>query len=109
MVVGVFRNLLCILQRSHGEKAYPLILVQKGCKICSEFGAFEELIPDQAADARGGFPRLTLDLMNESETRAQSVRAVVRDGLSDLDRTLINVLNWYYLVHKSDPQGFGCI
>src|SRR5207244_3389456 len=23
MVVGVFRNLLCILQRSHGEKAYP--------------------------------------------------------------------------------------
>jgi hypothetical protein len=47
--------------------------------------------------------------MNESETRAQSVRAVVRDGLSDLDRTPINVLNWYYLVHKSDPQGFGCI
>jgi len=29
--------------------------------------------------------------------------------LSDLKRTQINILNWYYLVDKPEPQGFGRI
>jgi hypothetical protein len=86
-----------------------LLLVEKGSEICFECRAFEELIPKKASDTRGIFPGSAADRMNEDETGMQSVGAVVRDGLSDLERTLINVLNWYYLVHKSDPQGFGRI
>lgn len=91
------------------RSATELLLVQKGRKICLEFPTSEKLITHKTADTRGGFPRLTLDSMHESETRLQCNRAKARDGLGDLEPTLFNLLDWYYTVDKSDPQGFGCI
>lgn len=84
-------------------------MMQKSCKICLEFGAFEKLFPEKAAGTRSGFPRLTVDRLHECETGTQSVRAVVRDCLSQLERTRFNFLNRDYLVHESDPRMEGTI
>jgi len=47
--------------------------------------------------------------MSESETGVHRVQAVVRDGPGDIERALLHFPDWNYLVHKSDPKGFGCV
>lgn len=38
-----------------------------------------------------------------------SVRAIIPDGLSDIECTLLRLPDGNYLVYKSDPKGFGCV
>ena len=47
--------------------------------------------------------------MRESETGVHSLQAVVRNGSGDVERALLNFPNGNYLVHKSNPKGFGCV
>ena len=50
-------------RRHHGPEPLTPLGPKLAKQVDSEFRAFEELIPNKAADTRGDFPRLTLNLL----------------------------------------------